>query len=120
MLSPPPGCRLTCGEAAASTTPFPPPPPLYFGLSAIDLWETVQLYHGKGRKVPVTESVWENASWAFFNATFGGTMSEAVFREAAAIEFKASVFEKDSFGALTHRHSKEELDHIADPANPQS
>ncbi|EOD28992.1 hypothetical protein EMIHUDRAFT_113959 [Emiliania huxleyi CCMP1516] len=50
MLSPPPGCRLTCGEAAASTTPFPPPPPLYFGLSAIDLWETVQLYHGKGRK----------------------------------------------------------------------
>ena len=77
--------------------------------------------------MPVTESVWENASWAFFNATFGGTMSEAVFREAAAIEFKASVFEKDSFGALTQQGGAQiceaflkTLDHIADPANPQS
>jgi len=42
------------------------------------LWQAVQLYHGKGKKVKVTQSVWQEATWPL--------AQEAVAKEEAGLE----------------------------------
>jgi len=80
----------------------------------------VQLYHGKGDRLPVTKDQWANAVWELFKkdheaapaATYGvsgetskpeaaGGIDEEAFKKAAGIQFDSPAFAKDANGALT-------------------
>mmetsp|Transcript_17713 Transcript_17713/g.51703 ORF Transcript_17713/g.51703 Transcript_17713/m.51703 type:complete len:136 (-) Transcript_17713:102-509(-) len=74
------------------------------------MWKSVQLYHGKGKQVKVTESVWQNATWllakdamsfAELVASSEDPMTEETWKKAAAMQFASPGFEKDEDGALT-------------------
>merc|ERR1719464_142996 len=79
-------------------------------LTPEQMWASVQLYHGKGKKVKVTESVWQDATWplakeAMSLAQLSGSsedpITEESYKKAAAIQFSSPAFEKDEDGALT-------------------
>merc|ERR1712241_1242695 len=74
------------------------------------MWEAVQPYHGKGKKVKVTESVWQDATWPLAKSAMslaqliGSTehpITEETYKKAAAMQFSSPAFEKDEDGALT-------------------
>merc|ERR1719277_2324405 len=68
------------------------------------------MYHGRGEQVPVTESVWQDATWPLAQSAMSlaqlvgsseDPMTEETYKEAAAMQFRSPAFEKDESGALT-------------------
>jgi len=80
-------------------------------LTAATMWEAVQLYHGRGQKVKVTASQWQDATWWLAKDQLNlvqlskratkGPVSEATYKQAVALQFASPAFEKDDDGALT-------------------